>query len=129
MHRGVLNIKYPVMTMTTAGFKSKTNQLSHHDYVKYKHAKRVKGNVEYMVPNIGICDIVSKKYAIEVKRFNGWKHGLGQAQAYAIGSAKKPALHLYDTKGKDTDFVKLICARCGVLVTTEEEEEAKWDNE
>jgi hypothetical protein len=107
--------------MCIRGLKNDSTRLSHHDHVKQKHAKRVKGRIEYVIPGIGVCDIVSDKYAIEVKSYTQWKHGMGQAQAYAIGTARQPVLHLYDTAHKDMDMIKIVCARCDVLVTIEED--------
>lgn len=61
----------------------------------------------------GVCDVVTSKYAIEVKESRGWKSAIGQAQVYAYYLNLKPAIYLIGEVPKECYEV---CKKLGVKV-------------
>jgi len=94
-----------------------------HDFIRDRLAMEMNGVTEYPIKGVGVCDVMTDTYTIEVKPGRYWKQGLGQAMAYGKGTGKIPALHLYDIGKRDVETMYYICDLCGVMLTLEEEEE------
>lgn len=76
-------------------------------------AQKYKGETEVETP-AGDCDVVTRKYAIEVKDYKHWKSAIGQAQAYAFYLNKKPAIHLIN--GSPSVRCIEVCAHLGIKI-------------
>lgn len=59
-----------------------------------------------------ICDLLNKKYAIEIDYTNKWYEAIGQSLHYAIVANRKPAIILL-MKDPETEWKHLI--RCAVV--------------
>ena len=117
--RSNTNVANDHMTMFVKGINTGVKEQSLHDEVKERLAKKIDGIMEYVIDGIGFCDIVTQEYAVEVKPYTEWKHGIGQALVYGIEIEKKPALHLYGVGGRDLTKIYKICTRCGIRLTIE----------
>lgn len=65
----------------------------------------------------GVADVESKDYVFEVKEVPLWKHGVGQALAYACATGKKPVLVLFGQgRFEEYDLVQDLCDKEGILL-------------
>lgn len=87
---GTLEVAERVRIWATGKSKSSHRYESYH---REQLAKRLKGETEVSTL-AGNCDVVTHKYAIEVKEARRWKSAIGQAQVYAYFLKKKPGIYL-----------------------------------
>jgi len=91
---------------------SRKNKLTRHNEVRDLVSSHISGETEVCCL-FGRCDVMTSKYAIEVKNYKQWPHALGQALAYA-GTERNAIVCLFD--GMLDTHSEIVCQRAGVHV-------------
>jgi hypothetical protein len=109
--RGVYN---QLVNTTFNKIKDCKKSDSVHNRIRDELARKENGTAEYS--NVaGRCDVVTAKFAIEVKETRRWAGAMGQALAYAAATNKRPRIHLFGSE--PPDICKRVCQGLGVTIS------------
>lgn len=100
--------------------------MSEHDEWKHRLAAIFHGREEVMTRSGGLCDVVTKRFAIEVKSSEKWRKALGQALSYADELGKDPVVFLFGQNIEN--YVRCILQKYNVTVFTPENIELESGN-
>lgn len=102
--------------LTTELSQQKKQKVSEHDDWKHRLATAFHGREEVVTISGGRCDVVTKRFAIEVKSSEKWRKALGQALSYADELGKDPAVFLFGPEVGNS--VRYIFKKYNVTVFT-----------
>jgi len=99
-----------------SNIKSNNSILKEREIQKILHEK-FGGKIE-VETDVGFIDILTKKYIIEIKCYNNWKHAIGQLIAYSSEyQDRKKIMYLFDVpKNNIIDKITDICATSDIHV-------------
>lgn len=85
--------------------------------IQLKLKQQLGAKIEVKTP-VGNIDLLTSEHIIEVKKFNQWKHALGQILCYSnYYPNHKKQIYLYENESeKDLEIMKSICKGFGVEV-------------
>jgi len=95
----VVIINYIILTCFSTPTPQPLPDKKNERYYQVKMCNKLRGKIEYRLPDKTRVDCLTREYAIEVDWAKKWAEGIGQALYYANITHKKPAVALI--VGKD----------------------------
>ena len=95
----VVIINYIILTYFSTPTPQPLPDKKNERYYQVKMCNKLRGKIEYRLPDKTRVDCLTREYAIEVDWAKKWAEGIGQALYYANITHKKPAVALI--VGKD----------------------------
>jgi hypothetical protein len=90
----VVIINYIILTYFSTPEPTSLPDKKNERYYQVKMCNKLRGKIEYRLPDKTRVDCLTREYAIEVDWAKKWAEGIGQALYYANITHKKPAVAL-----------------------------------
>ncbi len=100
-------VNYIIFTYFTTPKPEPLPKKKNERYYQIKMCNKLKGKIEYRLPDKTRVDCLTDEYAIEVDWAKKWAEGIGQTLYYASITNKKPAVALIVAEGEER-FVKRL---------------------
>lgn len=86
----------------------------HEKYWQNKINRKYKSGETEIKCRFGYVDFMTKTYCWEIKKYDDFKHAIGQVLAYSFYFRKKPAILLFSEPKKPDPQIKKLCKKLNI---------------